>query len=54
MEVAMSKEMKDNYIRVRLGHEEKERLDHESEIQHRTKSEIVRMALDEFLKKSVE
>ena len=47
----MGKEIKDDYIRVRIGREEKARLDRESEIQHRSKSEIVRMAIEEFLKK---
>lgn len=50
----MSREMKDEYIRVRLGYEEKKRLDHESEIQHRSMSEIVRMALKEYLKNPIE
>lgn len=47
----MSKSEKRSYLlRVRLTEEESELLSEQSKVQHRSMSEIVRMALDSFLK----
>ena len=49
----MSKVKKDDYVRVRIGTDAKKKLALEAELQHRSMSELVRMALEDLFKKGV-